>query len=258
MIDLKSLCADMNDDHSAIMEKSGEIIPEIYRILESPSQKTREMTEEQNRIFRYLYGSPRADRSGNNKLDINKILNRYGIIPDEGKEAEQVQLLFYAVQTYFSILIKLVVRDDLLPESDCSDEELILGEFAKKAGIKNFCDKDQYTWPVYELENGFAKILAGIKELLSAYRSGESTDNLPEDDNADHIRHMYEALIPKELRHALEAISSVHFQRLQQGILRGGRNSQTDRGRQQQIIVLLIPLFFPQPDASGKLQNLFF
>ncbi len=203
MIDLKSLCADMNDDHSAIMEKSGEIIPEIYRILESPSQKTREMTEEQNRIFRYLYGSPRADRSGNNKLDIYKILNRYGIIPDEGKEAEQVQLLFYAVQTYFSILIKLVVRDDLLPESDCSDEELILGEFAKKAGIKNFCDKDQYTWPVYELENGFAKILAGIKELLSAYRSGESTDNLPEDDNADHIRQMYEALIPKELRHAL-------------------------------------------------------
>lgn len=204
MLDLFMMCADLKNAHSNLRQKSNDIILDIYKILNNPSNKTVKIVEGWKKEFKYVYGDIEANLSSNNKLDVNEILERYRINPKESNKVEQAQLLFYSIQTYFSLLIKTMMKEVLFEEPfEATAEDIILGKYAVKYGIKNYCYPDWYSWPLFELENGFDYILKNIDESVTSYRSLISLSDFAKNNNYDYIKQMYEAVIPKELRHAL-------------------------------------------------------
>lgn len=204
MLDLNLICRDLKNVHSNLRQNSYNIILDIYKNLNNPTENTMKIIEGWGKEFKYIYGDVEANLSSNNKLDIEEILNRYGIEPDMQNTAEQVQMLFYAIQTYFSLLIKTMMKEILSEERNkTSAEDIILGRFAAEYGIKNYCYPDWYSWPIFELKNGFVSILERIEESVTSYRSFISLSDFARNNNYDYIKQMYESIIPKELRHAL-------------------------------------------------------
>ena len=204
MLDLYMMCVDLKNSQSVLRQKSNDIILDIYKKLNDPTDKTVKIVEGWKREFRYVYGDVEANLSSNNKLDVEEILRRYGIFPEKDIMSEQAQILFYSIQTYFSLLIKTMMKEVLSEETyDVTAEDIILGKYAVRLGIKNYCSPDWYSWPVFEIENGFSSIMEKIEESVLLYRSLISISDFAKNNNYDCIKQMYEAIIPKELRHAL-------------------------------------------------------
>ncbi len=205
MVDLYMLCADLKNPLSAVKQNSNNIIQQIYNILNNPSAKTVLMLEAWKDDFQYIYGDVESNLSSNSKLDTHELLKRYGIEISDENNVEATQLLFYSIQTYFSLLIKSMINTILneKQEQQVTSNDLILGKFAVKHGITNYCNPDWYCWPVFELENGFDEILNDIKHFVESYSTATSLADFAQNNNYDYIKQMYEAIIPKELRHAL-------------------------------------------------------
>ncbi|MCM1113813.1 MAG: N-6 DNA methylase [Muribaculum sp.] len=188
-LDLCLLCKDIKDTASDFRVKTDVLIEKIYGYLEHPSAGTAHMIEGWKKEFAYLYGDTAllpADREASGSRD--------------------AALLFYAVQTCFSILVKAVMRqilDGVRRDDSRSGEALLRGEFAVRHGIRNYIRPDRYWWPLYEMENGFGGIIEELTGLLSAYERETLSEAEGSAGHVDYIRQMYASLIPKEIRHAL-------------------------------------------------------
>lgn len=205
MINLYLLCADLKNQNSTFRNKSNSIITKVYDFLNTPSKKTESIIKGWREDFRYIYGDVSTNLSSNQKLNKSCLLQNYGIIVEENLQAEAVQMLFFSIQTYFSLLIKLVTKNILQGKKriHCSANEIILGDFFRKQGILNYCAPDWYCWPIFELENGFDDIIFDIEQSICNYDSINTIDEFALNNNYDYIKQIYEAIIPKELRHAL-------------------------------------------------------
>ncbi len=205
MINIYRLCVDLNNSQSNLKRESDHIIANIYNILNNPTKKTQGIINGWKEDFKYIYGDVEANLSNNNKLNHMELLARYGIEAGAGTLPGQVQLLFYAIQTYFNILIKCMMGE-ILAEDDLEKRDyasILLGDFAVSKGIKNYCYPDWYCWPVFELENGFEQILDDIMMAMEHFKCVMPLKEFAKNNNYDYIKQMYEAVIPKELRHAL-------------------------------------------------------
>ena len=207
MIDLYFLCTDLKNRKSDFRQQSIFIISRIYSHLNHPSEKTKKIIDGWKEDFRYIYGDITTNLSSNSKLKKDKLLDIYGIktVPgDDGTEA--LQMLFFSIQTYFSLLTKYIMENTLQGIRDKRDfayEEIIMGDFAKEYGITNYCPADWYCWPLFELSNGFSGVMEDIRINLGNYKSSVSVADFQLNNNYDYIKQIYEAVIPKELRHAL-------------------------------------------------------
>lgn len=205
MINLYLLCADLKNQNSTFRNKSNSIITKVYDFLNTPSKKTESIIKGWKEDFRYIYGDVSTNLSSNQKLNKSRLLQDYSINVEQESQAEAVQMLFFSIQTYFSLLIKLVTKNILQGKKriDCSANELILGDFFRKQGILNYCAPDWYCWPIFELENGFDDIIFDIEQSIYNYDSINTIEEFALNNNYDYIKQIYEAIIPKELRHAL-------------------------------------------------------
>ena len=187
MLDLYMLCADLKNAHSDMRKKSNDSIRQIYEILNRPTEKTAFILKAWKENFQYMYGEIETNLSSNSKLNIEEILFRYEIPAQEENYMEATLLLFYSIQTYFSILVKGMMNFILgeKQSSDASFQELILGNFADKHGIINYCSPDWYCWPVFELENGFQEIIDDIIVSIASYQSIISLEDFARNNNYD-------------------------------------------------------------------------
>lgn len=206
MIDLCALCADLKNPGSPCGRAAASIIADIFGFLKSPDAKTARLTEGWLADFRYIYGDVSASLSGNRRLDPAALLERYALIPD-GDGAGQLRLLFFAIQTYGSLLMKSIAAEALAgPGAD--GEELILGRFAQERGIANYAGEDWFCWPLFALERGFGRVTARLRRQLDPYRVPGSPEGCggtsPEGRcGGAWLKLIYEAVVPRELRHAL-------------------------------------------------------
>lgn len=220
MLDLRILREDFDRRESLLQQKIQRIIQEIDSILKRPSAETSAALKSWKEEFSYIYGEPNSHASGSSGWE------------------EQELLQIFALQTCFSILVKAMMRGILCDyfaakrdagagrgtradcgaetgrgvRADCGTEaddrragcrELLLGEFAKPYGIENYCEEDWYCWPIYEADRGFGEIIDELEHLLEPYRTKLSSEDFMQGSNVDYIKQIYEAMIPKELRHAL-------------------------------------------------------
>lgn len=207
MIDLYLLCADLKNGQSGFRQQTALIISQIYSCLNHPSAETENIISGWKENFRYIYGDVTTNLSSNSKLKKDKLLDIYGISAAPGcDETEALQLLFFSIQTYFSLLVKYIMKkilQDIRDENGFSYEEIIMGDFAKKYGIMNYCCADWYCWPLFELSNGFSDVMEDIHNNIENYHLPISAADFQLNNSYDFIKQIYEAIIPKELRHAL-------------------------------------------------------
>lgn len=204
MIDLCMLCTDLRDPHSDLCNESNNLIRDIYTFLNAPSPKTRKIIDVWKKEFRYIYGDVNSNISSNNKLKPSQLFTRYGISFSREKWVEEIQLLFFSVQTYFSLLIKCVMKQILTGcDDEMNHEDIILGKYAKLVGIENYIYEDWYCWPVFEMASGFDRVMGKIIHSVHRYSKDMEVNDFVKKNNFDYMKQMYEAVIPKELRHAL-------------------------------------------------------
>lgn len=204
VIDLYRLCADLKNSQSNLRQNSNNIIYEIYTFLNNPSEKTQMVIEGWKEEFSYIYGDVNSNISSNSKLNPAELLAEYGIEYIEENWTEEIQLLFFSIQTYFSVLIKSMMKEILSTQSNKNKyESVLLGSFAIEAGITNYIYEDWYCWPIFEISSGFDKVMDSITDSIISYKNNISVKDLVKNNNYDYIKQMYEAIIPKELRHAL-------------------------------------------------------
>ncbi len=203
MLDLDALCGALKRSRSPLRKTGNAILLQLLALLDEPSTRTQELRAGWEEEFQYIYGDVRSNLSSNRKLDAEALLNEFGLVPGpEEERPRQVQLLFFVIQTYFALLVKLVIREAL----DCpgsSREDLILGHFATERGIENYCSLDWYCWPLFEPEESVAPILHGLEEAIAPYKIQESAAEFVRHYDRDCLKQIYHTLIPKQLRHAL-------------------------------------------------------
>ena len=203
MLDLDALCSDLKRSRSPLRKTGNAILLRLLALLAAPSPKTQQLLAGWEEEFQYIYGDVRSNLSSNRKLEAERLLMEFGIVPGCAEEQpRQVQMLFFAIQTYFTLLVKLAARE-ILSCPGGSGEDLILGRFAAARGIQNYCGPDWYCWPLFEPEGAVFPILRAMEESISPYKTQESAAEFVRRHDRDCLKQMYHALIPKQLRHAL-------------------------------------------------------
>lgn len=200
MLDLAALYREFKRSRSPVRQTGSEVIGQLNALLQTPDPKIQALLAEWQEMFQNCYGDVNANLSSNRKLETAALLAQFGVAPAaEPEQPYQLQLLFFAIQTYFTLLLKLTARYALnSPERGGAD--LLLGRFAAEAGIENYCGFDFYCWPLLLPEEVFAPLLRRVTHSLAPYDTGSSA--APPYDR-DCIQQIYHALIPKPLRHAL-------------------------------------------------------
>lgn len=196
MLDLHQLCRDMSDPASPLRREAEACIGQTAACLERPSPPTAALLAAWREDFRVIYGE--VSFSAHKRLDPPELLRSYGLDPGpEAEREERMQTLIFAIQTYYSLLIKFAAAAVL--GEDLEDWTGVLdGTFARRRGVANYCAGDRYCWPIYELESGMDRVLEAAAGLVSRYASGGAVLA-----GRDDLKRLYEALIPAQLRHAL-------------------------------------------------------
>lgn len=195
MTDLKRMSAELSSSRSEASKKSDEIIRELYGHLSRPSENTAAAFGEWSEDFRYIYGSAAENLSSNGKLDRGELAARFGISTENENE---LMLLFFAVQTFFSILIKALTAD-VLTGRTYSPVEIVTGSFAADGGIMDYCDDDCYCR--FGSDENVHDTVSRIIALVGSFHTNEASAD--DHSDCDYIKQIYESVIPKELRHAL-------------------------------------------------------
>lgn len=207
MIDLLMLCNDLKNAQSKTAKLSAGIVHDIYAFSKNPSEKSTCVLEAWKEEFEYIYGDVNSNLSSNSKLKPENIFKEYNIAYAVESWQEDIQLLFFSIQTYFSILIKCLVKEILCQNKNNENAEayvsILLGDCIKREGVINYCYEDWYCWPIYEMHNGFDAVMKDILALVDNYYVDKDLQEFVRNNNYDYIKQMYEAVIPKELRHAL-------------------------------------------------------
>ncbi len=189
MIDLCALSQGFQQKGSHIQQEIAGFVGRIETYLTEPSENAAKALRAWQEEFAYLYGDGQTDP------------------PKEDEKSFRQHIC--AIQTCFSIVVKLLMRDVLqggiVPAAH--DREwyvsLLTGSFARSFHIENYCDNEWHCWPVYELDRGFAGVIDEMGKVLGSYCSKMTPAEFMRGENVDYIKRIYESMIPQKLRHAL-------------------------------------------------------
>jgi hypothetical protein len=203
-LDAKALAADFGYA-SPIARKA---IRVLYNVLtNAKSGKTKAMFEEWRKIASIAY-----PLSGE---ELRKIAVDYGFTKDEAKGIDGVKL-FYAVQTYYSLILKLLAAEaaarfydsvaseflkGLLRVESCEElrERLDLlekGSVYSWYGIKNFLEGEMFSWYIDEWRDDMCEIVKEIVRELDDYDIEVLTQDLSS--ARDLFKLLYEELVPRK------------------------------------------------------------
>jgi hypothetical protein len=172
--------------------------------------KTKVMFEEWRKIASIAY-----PLSGE---ELRKIAVDYGFTEDEAKSIDGVKL-FYAIQTYYSLILKLLAAEtaarfydsaaseflkSLLRIESCKElkdrlDLLEKGFVYKWYGIKNFLEGEVFSWYIDEWCNEICEVVKEVVKKLDDYDIEVLTQDLSS--ARDLFKLLYEELVPrKEVR----------------------------------------------------------
>jgi hypothetical protein len=215
-IDARVLASDFGYQ-SGIAKKA---VRALYRALTNPrSERTRRLFEEWLKAVSQAYPI-----SGE---ELRKIAELYGFKGDELKEVDGVRL-FYAIQTYYSIVLKLLAAEvaarfhdsaastyiralkDATGSPEKLREELLLlesGAVYSWYGIKNFLEGEVFSWYLDEWSDEIYAVLRDVIDKLDEYDVEALTLDLKT--ARDMFKLLYEELVPrKEVRQKLGIYST--------------------------------------------------
>ena len=211
MLNLHQISVDLQNDYTNISQNSKELINIFYNKISKKGDIAEELLTKWKREFKFIYGNIDDNFSSNNKIKPVELARIYNLT---NREVENIDItsLFLAIQTYLSLLVRLItyklvdsIKNNSLETDDIKSFILNImnGEYFRNNGIDNFCYQDWYCW----FQNSWDMQLEdNIKKLVNEiafYDTLQSIDEFMELHNNDYIKMIYETIIPKQLRHAL-------------------------------------------------------
>ncbi|HEL1756603.1 TPA: N-6 DNA methylase [Streptococcus suis] len=207
MINLFLLSTDYKNKNSDARNTANDIISEIYTTLQDTDHRLNEIITAWKEDFTYIYGDLKTNISSNAKFNLEELRYEFKLPLKESCDSfefEDAQLLFFSIQTYFSLLMKSVIKNSLENTELSGDyRNLILGNFTKKYGIENYVNYDWYTWPILKIDTGFDRIIERVYIHLNFYHNNLNRQEILNSHNFDFIKQIYESIVPKSFRHAL-------------------------------------------------------
>ena len=145
-----------------------------------------------------------------------ELARQYGI---EAHKEEEFKKMLFSVQTYFALLMKLIVAEVisnysegklsgsyLLELKESNDIKMELenledegGFFQKISRLRNFLEGNYFSWYLDEWNNNVESGIAMMIDALTDYES--ATADLKPEKIRDLFKTLYQNLIPKKLRH---------------------------------------------------------
>jgi SAM-dependent methyltransferase len=198
---------------SDLVERAG-VVKTLYMKLESPTDKTRHLYEEWLKLTSQAFAI-----SG---TELSRLADSYGFSPAEAERVDGLKL-FFAIQTYYALVIKLLSVEvaarfyDSTVASFFEKMRSSLGDSNQLKrnirhieggssyawyGIRNFLEGEFFSWYLEEWDDDVADAIRQIVERLLEY----DVESLILDPSAarDMFKLLYEELIPrKEVRKKL-------------------------------------------------------
>jgi len=185
-----------------------------FKLANPKSEKTKKLYEEWLKTISQAY--PVAGE------ELRKIATLYGFKPGDLESIDGAKL-FYAIQTYYSLILKLLAAEVAARFYDSAalaylrrlkeistDSRALLEEFKRiengfvysDFGIRNFLEGELFSWYLDEWDEDVFNALRGIIEKLSEYDIEALTLNIRS--TRDMFKLLYEELVPrKEVRQKL-------------------------------------------------------
>lgn len=208
MINLNTLRNDISNSKTRLHNNYVNVVNKCYRLLNENNLIISEIENEWLKHFKLVYGEIEENLSSNKKINSSKLKDYYRLDCDEVKEYR----VFFAIQTYYALLIKLIASrfvGSLKKYEDVSKNKsliekityIVQGDFFNDLNICNYCYEDWFNWFLYVNDDEMMYLLSELTECIDEYKD----DNIINENfqNNDYIKQIYEAVIPRELRHGL-------------------------------------------------------
>lgn len=187
-------------------------VPHLLRILKrNPSPRTATLFDEWNRLFGIIYGKEvLATEQGSRELR-----ELYGL-----GQGEDLKRVLFSIHTYFALLMKLIAAEVLARQGgamfssfalECSTksneqlkeafQDLEVGGPFRRLEINNFLEGDFFSWYVEAWDDQIAEAARKITRTLADYET--ATASLEPTETRDLLKHLYQFLVPKSIRHNL-------------------------------------------------------
>ena len=210
-INARLISADFGYDSDIVDSKFA--VKKLYNKLLTPCEKTQKLFEEWEKLT-----SQALSLSGD---ELRKIAIEYGFTPTEARKVDGIKL-FFAIQTYYTLVIKLLSAEvasrfyDHSIKSFMEDinralssgtiksriERLESGDIYNSYGIQNFLEGELFSWFIDEWDTEIEEIIVAICEKFLEY----DVESMIRDPSStrDVFKLLYEGLVPKkEVRHKL-------------------------------------------------------
>jgi hypothetical protein len=161
-----------------------------------------------NQVCGYEFISP--------KLSVKTLMDTYGF----AKGDTDIAKMLFSIHTYYALFIKMLSAeitatfastnynsflDELIKSNPAKFKEKITsledGGIFSELGIKNFLEGDYFAWYTDVWNNEIHGVIDKIARKLLEYEP--ATTSLEPDIATDLLRHLYEKLLPKKIRHDL-------------------------------------------------------
>lgn len=204
MIDFEILNDELQKKDSRLNIEVNNLIRHFYYRLLKFGGSNEVLFEKWKEDFTYSYGDITNNNSSNNRIKSEILSQKYDI-----KGELNVMYLFMSIQTFLSLFIRLIAfislksfKNELLPPKITKTifMDINNGKVFRNNAILNYCYVDWYSWFIEDWDVETEDYVNNLYNSIRLYDVIGNEVNLYKD---DHIKNIYEAIIPHELRHAL-------------------------------------------------------
>ena len=208
MYDLHSINAQLQDKKSPLFRTEQKMIHCLYCKMDNLQGNEDPLFLMWQNELEFTYGNLSELLSQNSKINPQELCELYGF--ENSKEVNLSQLL-KCIQTFYNVLIKLITYNMVqgtVPKekgdtNDTSIESILSGKAFVKFGINNYSYDDWFSWILKYWDSDIEEHCCKLRTCLEAENTILSIKGFIQSFRSDSLKHIYETVIPKEIRHAL-------------------------------------------------------
>ena len=208
MYDFHSIYAQLQDKKSPLFRTEQKMIQCLYCKMDDLQGNEDPLFLMWQNELEFTYGNLDELLSQNAKVNPQELCELYGF---ENTKEVNLSQLFKCIQTFYSVLIKLItynmvqgtVPKEMGDTNDTSIESILSGKAFVKLGINNYSYDDWFSWILKYWDPEIKERCCDLRICLEAENTILSIKGFIQSFRADSLKHIYETVIPKEIRHTL-------------------------------------------------------
>lgn len=208
MYDLCSIHALLQDKKSSLFKIEQKMIYCLYCKMENLQGNNDPLFLMWQNELEFTYGNLDELLSQNSKIDPKELCELYGF---GNSDVVNLSQLLKCIQTFYSILIKLITYNmiqgatskEQINADAASIQSILTGKAFVEFGINNYCYDDWFSWILKYWDSDIKEHCCNLLKSLETENTILSIKGFIQSFRSDSLKHIYETVIPKEIRHAL-------------------------------------------------------